>query len=145
MVQFDIGARIAGRRGMRGQALQEFRVETGRVAENRGFEKLASLLKRRIAALPSGCVHPLIERARMVFDFARGYGEASGVQKILEFADGQGARVRCVAGNFDVVAGFCVCGILGDDHIEKTEFITGTPKEAAAKLLEKLKHEARVL
>jgi electron transfer flavoprotein beta subunit len=28
---------------------------------------------------------------------------------------------------------------------KKTEFITGTPKEAAAKLLEKLKHEARVL
>lgn len=28
---------------------------------------------------------------------------------------------------------------------KKTEFITGTPKEAAAKLLEKLQHEARVL
>jgi electron transfer flavoprotein beta subunit len=28
---------------------------------------------------------------------------------------------------------------------KKTEFITGTPKEAAAKLLEKLRHEARVL
>ena len=28
---------------------------------------------------------------------------------------------------------------------KKTEFITGTPKEAAAKLVEKLKHEARVL
>ena len=28
---------------------------------------------------------------------------------------------------------------------KKTEFLTGTPKEAAAKLLEKLKHEARVL
>ena len=28
---------------------------------------------------------------------------------------------------------------------KKTEFITGTPKEAAVKLLEKLKHEARVL
>ena len=28
---------------------------------------------------------------------------------------------------------------------KKTEFITGTPKEAAAKLLEKLKHEARVI
>ena len=28
---------------------------------------------------------------------------------------------------------------------KKTEFITGTPKEAAAKLIEKLKHEARVL
>jgi electron transfer flavoprotein beta subunit len=26
-----------------------------------------------------------------------------------------------------------------------TEFIDGTPKEAAAKLLEKLRHEARVL
>ena len=29
--------------------------------------------------------------------------------------------------------------------VKKTEFLTGTPKEAAAKLLEKLKHEARVL
>ncbi len=28
---------------------------------------------------------------------------------------------------------------------KKTEFITGTPKEAAAKLLEKLRNEARVL
>ncbi|MGH9782374.1 MAG: electron transfer flavoprotein subunit beta, partial [Candidatus Acidiferrales bacterium] len=28
---------------------------------------------------------------------------------------------------------------------KKTEFITGTPKEIAAKLMEKLKHEARVL
>ena len=28
---------------------------------------------------------------------------------------------------------------------KKTEFITGSPKEAAAKLLEKLRHEARVL
>ena len=28
---------------------------------------------------------------------------------------------------------------------KKTEFLTGTPKEAAAKLLEKLKHDARVL
>jgi electron transfer flavoprotein beta subunit len=28
---------------------------------------------------------------------------------------------------------------------KKTEFLTGTPKEAAAKLLEKLKHEARVI
>ena len=28
---------------------------------------------------------------------------------------------------------------------KKTEFLTGTPKEAAAKLLERLKHEARVL
>jgi len=28
---------------------------------------------------------------------------------------------------------------------KKTEFLTGTPKEAAAKLFEKLKHEARVL
>ena len=28
---------------------------------------------------------------------------------------------------------------------KKTEFLTGTPKEAAAKLIEKLKHEARVL
>ena len=28
---------------------------------------------------------------------------------------------------------------------KKTEFLTGAPKEAAAKLLEKLKHEARVL
>jgi electron transfer flavoprotein beta subunit len=28
---------------------------------------------------------------------------------------------------------------------KKTEFITGQPKEAAAKLVEKLKHEARVL
>src|SRR6202051_587830 len=28
---------------------------------------------------------------------------------------------------------------------QKTEFLTGTPKEAAAKLIEKLKHEARVL
>ena len=28
---------------------------------------------------------------------------------------------------------------------KKTEFITGTPKEAAAKLLEKLRHEARVI
>lgn len=28
---------------------------------------------------------------------------------------------------------------------KKTEFISGTPKEAAAKLIEKLKHEARVL
>ena len=28
---------------------------------------------------------------------------------------------------------------------KKTEFITGTPKEAAAKLIEKLRHEARVL
>ncbi len=28
---------------------------------------------------------------------------------------------------------------------KKTEFITGTPKEAAAKLIEKLKHDARVL
>jgi electron transfer flavoprotein beta subunit len=28
---------------------------------------------------------------------------------------------------------------------KKTEFLTGTPKEAASKLLEKLKHEARVL
>jgi electron transfer flavoprotein beta subunit len=28
---------------------------------------------------------------------------------------------------------------------KKTEFLTGTPKEAAAKLLEKLRHEARVL
>lgn len=28
---------------------------------------------------------------------------------------------------------------------KKTEFITGTPKEAAAKLVEKLRHEARVL
>jgi electron transfer flavoprotein beta subunit len=29
--------------------------------------------------------------------------------------------------------------------IKKTEFLTGTPKEVAAKLIEKLKHEARVL
>ena len=28
---------------------------------------------------------------------------------------------------------------------KKTEFITGTPKEVAGKLVEKLKHEARVL
>ena len=28
---------------------------------------------------------------------------------------------------------------------KKTEFITGSPKEAAAKLIEKLRHEARVL
>ena len=28
---------------------------------------------------------------------------------------------------------------------KKTEFITGSPKEIAAKLIEKLKHEARVL
>jgi electron transfer flavoprotein beta subunit len=28
---------------------------------------------------------------------------------------------------------------------KKTEFLTGTPKEAAARLLEKLRHEARVL
>jgi electron transfer flavoprotein beta subunit len=28
---------------------------------------------------------------------------------------------------------------------KKTEFISGTPKEAAAKLVEKLKHEARVI
>ena len=28
---------------------------------------------------------------------------------------------------------------------KKTEFLTGTPKEAAAKLIEKLKHEARVI
>jgi hypothetical protein len=28
---------------------------------------------------------------------------------------------------------------------KKAEFVTGTPKEAAAKLVEKLKHEARVL
>ena len=28
---------------------------------------------------------------------------------------------------------------------KKTEFMTGTPKEAAAKLIEKLRHEARVL
>jgi electron transfer flavoprotein beta subunit len=28
---------------------------------------------------------------------------------------------------------------------KKTEFLTGTPKEAAAKLIEKLKHDARVL
>jgi electron transfer flavoprotein beta subunit len=28
---------------------------------------------------------------------------------------------------------------------KKTEFITGTPKEAAGKLIEKLRHEARVL
>jgi electron transfer flavoprotein beta subunit len=28
---------------------------------------------------------------------------------------------------------------------KKTEFISGPPKEAAAKLIEKLKHEARVL
>jgi electron transfer flavoprotein beta subunit len=28
---------------------------------------------------------------------------------------------------------------------KKTEFITGTAKEAAAKLVEKLKHDARVL
>jgi electron transfer flavoprotein beta subunit len=28
---------------------------------------------------------------------------------------------------------------------KKTEFITGSAKEAAAKLLEKLRHEARVL
>jgi hypothetical protein len=28
---------------------------------------------------------------------------------------------------------------------KKTEFLTGTAKEAAAKLLEKLKHDARVL
>jgi hypothetical protein len=28
---------------------------------------------------------------------------------------------------------------------KKTEFITGTAKESAAKLLEKLKHDARVL
>ena len=28
---------------------------------------------------------------------------------------------------------------------KKTEFITGTPKEVAAKLVEKLRHEARVL
>ena len=28
---------------------------------------------------------------------------------------------------------------------KKTEFLTGTPKETAAKLIEKLKHEARVL
>jgi electron transfer flavoprotein beta subunit len=28
---------------------------------------------------------------------------------------------------------------------KKTEFITGTPAEAAAKLVEKLRHEARVL
>jgi electron transfer flavoprotein beta subunit len=28
---------------------------------------------------------------------------------------------------------------------KKTEFLTGTPKEAAAKLVEKLKHEARVI
>jgi len=31
------------------------------------------------------------------------------------------------------------------EKTKKTEFITGTPKEAAAKLLEKLRHEARVL
>jgi electron transfer flavoprotein beta subunit len=45
-------------------------------------------------------------------------------------------------------------GLQPTQHIEriyvptkskKTEFITGTPKEAAAKLLEKLRHEARVL
>ncbi|MFZ1203622.1 MAG: hypothetical protein WAN97_04875, partial [Candidatus Acidiferrales bacterium] len=29
--------------------------------------------------------------------------------------------------------------------IKKTEFLTGSPKEAAAKLIEKLRHEARVL
>jgi hypothetical protein len=28
---------------------------------------------------------------------------------------------------------------------KKTEFITGTPKEAAAQLIEKLRHDARVL
>jgi electron transfer flavoprotein alpha/beta subunit len=28
---------------------------------------------------------------------------------------------------------------------KKTEFITGSPKEIAAKLVEKLRHEARVL
>ena len=28
---------------------------------------------------------------------------------------------------------------------KKTEFIAGSPKEAAAKLIEKLRHEARVL
>jgi electron transfer flavoprotein beta subunit len=28
---------------------------------------------------------------------------------------------------------------------KKTEFLTGTPKEAAAKLIEKLKHDARVI
>jgi electron transfer flavoprotein beta subunit len=28
---------------------------------------------------------------------------------------------------------------------KKTEFLTGTPKEVAAKLVEKLKHDARVL
>jgi electron transfer flavoprotein beta subunit len=28
---------------------------------------------------------------------------------------------------------------------KKTEFLTGTPKEIAAKLVEKLKHDARVL
>jgi electron transfer flavoprotein beta subunit len=29
--------------------------------------------------------------------------------------------------------------------VKKTEFIEGSPKEAAAKLIEKLRHEARVL
>jgi electron transfer flavoprotein beta subunit len=28
---------------------------------------------------------------------------------------------------------------------KKTEFLTGTPKEVAAKLIEKLKHDARVI
>jgi electron transfer flavoprotein beta subunit len=31
------------------------------------------------------------------------------------------------------------------EKTKKTEFITGQPKEIAAKLVEKLKHEARVL
>ena len=36
-------------------------------------------------------------------------------------------------------------GIYVPTKTKKTEFLSGTPKEAAAKLLEKLKHEARVL
>jgi electron transfer flavoprotein beta subunit len=38
----------------------------------------------------------------------------------------------------------CVERIYVPQKTKKTEFITGTPKEAAAKLLEKLRHEARV-
>src|SRR5437764_258201 len=36
-------------------------------------------------------------------------------------------------------------GIYVPQKSKKTEFLTGTPKEAAAKLVEKLRHEARVL
>lgn len=120
-MQLDVWTRIACRGGMRRRAREEFRAKTGCVARNRRFEQLASLLKRRIAALPSRRVHPLVKGTRMVFDFARCYGKAAGGEKTIELTDGQGASVRCVAGDFDVVAGFGIRGAFGDGHVEKAE------------------------